>query len=119
VFRSIYHPIAPLVTFSIALAALLTIYLAAGLSPSPAFEFVASFWWSILLAIWIVADACRRTGVPCFDLGFSCYLFLPVAVPWYCFWSRGWRGILTLLAIVGIWLAPYVLAGLVWEAIYG
>jgi hypothetical protein len=119
VLRSIYHPIAPLVAFSIALAALLTIYLAAWLSPSPAFEFVASFWWSVLLAIWIVADARRRSGVPCFDFGFFCYLFLPVAVPWYCFWSRGWRGMLTLLSIVGIWLAPYVVAGLVWEAMYG
>jgi hypothetical protein len=82
--KYITHPLAPLLTFSLALTALLVTYLAVGLAPSPLFQLLASFWWSILLAFWIVADARRKTGVPCFDFGFFCYLFLPVAVPWYC-----------------------------------
>jgi hypothetical protein len=73
------HPIAPLVIFTIALSALLIVYIAAAVSPSGAFEFVASFSWSLLLALWVVADARRQTGIPCFDFGFFCYLFLPVA----------------------------------------
>ena len=83
------------------------------------FDLAASFCWSVLLAFWIVADARRRTGVPCFDFGFFCYLFLPVAVPWYCCWSRGLRGLQMLVAIALLWLAPYVVANIVWLAMCG
>lgn len=112
------HPLMPLLIFSLTLAALLTTYLVAGSAPSATFELVAAVSWSLLLALWIVADARRRTGIPCFDFGFFCYVLLPVAVPWYCFWSRGWRGVLTLSAIVGLWLAPYIVASMVWLALY-
>ncbi|MCI0332520.1 MAG: hypothetical protein L0228_04780 [Planctomycetes bacterium] len=115
----ITHPIAPLLLFSIVLAALLAAYLAVGMSPSTSFEVVASFSWSLLLAFWVVADARRRKGIPCFDFGLFCYVFLPLVVPWYCFWSRGWRGALTLVAIAGLWLAPYIIAMAVWLILYG
>jgi hypothetical protein len=117
--RFLVHPLAPLLLFSLAFSALLVTYPAVGLAPSPTFEFVASFFWSILVALWIVADARRRTGVPCFDFGFFCYLLLPIAVPWYCFWSRGWRGLLLLISIAVLWLAPYLVANVVWLALYG
>jgi hypothetical protein len=117
--RVFTHSLAPLFFFSIALSAILTFYLAAGLAPSPSFEIVASFGWSLLLAIWIVSDARRRSGIPVFDFGFYCYVFLPVVFPWYCFWSRGRRGGLTLITIIGIWIAPYLLANLVWQMFYG
>jgi hypothetical protein len=87
------------------------------MAPSPTFEMVASFWWSILLALWIVADARRRSCVPCFDFGFFCYILLPLSVPWYCLWSRGWRGLFLMAAILVLWLAPYVVAGVVWVAL--
>jgi hypothetical protein len=112
------HSLTPLVLFSIALSALLTIHLVAGVAPSITFEIAASFSWSVLLALWIVTDARRQKGIPCFDFGFFCYVFLPVAVPWYCFWSRGWRGAFTLVAIAVLWLAPYIVAGVVWLALY-
>jgi hypothetical protein len=111
VLRILVHPLAPLLLFSLTLAALLTTYLAAGYAPPATFETVAAACWSFLLALSIVADARRRTGIPCFDFGFFRYVFLPVVVPCYCFWSRGWRGGLTLVAIVGLWLAPYIAAG--------
>jgi hypothetical protein len=119
VTKYITNPLAPLLTFSLALTALLVTYLAVGLAPSLLFELLASFCWSILVALWIVTDARRRTAVPCFDFGFFCYLFLPLAFPWYCIWSRGWRGLLTMIAIGVLWLAPYIVASLVWLAWYG
>lgn len=94
-------------------------YVISGLAPSETFLAVAGFVWSFLLAYWIVGDARSRTGIPCFDFGFFCYLFFPIIVPGYCFWSRGWRGLLTLVFIIGIWLAPYIVAGVVWVALYG
>jgi hypothetical protein len=113
------HPLAPLVLFAIALAALLTSYAATGLWPSKSFEVVAAFGWSLLLAIWVVADARRRKLIPCFDFGFFCYVFMPVVVPCYCFWSRGWRGALTLATLVSLWVVPYVVATVVWLALDG
>jgi hypothetical protein len=118
VFKYLTHPLAPLMAFSFVLSALLVTYLAVGIAPSPVFQLLATFWWSILLAFWIVTDARRRTGVPCFDFGFFCYLFLPVAVPWYCIWSRGWHGVLTMFAIGVLWLAPYIVASMFWLAWY-
>jgi hypothetical protein len=116
--KALVHPLTPLALFAVALTGLLTTYLALGLAPSTTFEIVATFSWSLLVAYWVVADARRRTDIPCFDFGFFCYLFLPIVVPWYCFWSRGWRGAFTLVVIACLWLAPYVIASLVWAVLY-
>jgi hypothetical protein len=114
----VFKPLAPLFFFSLALTALLSICLVAGFAPSATFELVASISWSLLVAFWVVADARRRKCVPCYDFGMFCYLFLPWVVPWYCFWSRGWRGALTLATILCLWLAPYVVATIVWRILY-
>ena len=119
VIQWIFHPLAPLVVFSLALSALLAMYLAAGLSPSPAFEAVTTLSWSILLAFAVVTDARRRGQVPCFDFGMFCYLFYPIAIPWYCLRSRGWRGMFLLAAILLLWVLPYLVGEVVWEALYG
>ncbi|QEG33307.1 hypothetical protein [Bythopirellula goksoeyrii] len=115
----IFHPLTPLVLFSISLAVLLITYLIAGSIPSPEFEVIVTFDWGLLLALWIVADARRRTGIPCYDFGFICYLSLPFAIPWYCFWSRGWRGALTLILLVGLFASPYFVSCMVWLWLYG
>lgn len=117
--KTLFHPLAPLVLFSVALAALLSTYVVVGIAPSEAFALVAGLCWWILVGLWLVADARRRSAIPCFDFGFFCYLFLPVVVPWYCLSSRGRRGILLLATIAGLWLAPYLVAGVVWAALHG
>jgi hypothetical protein len=116
--KVLVHPLTPLLLFAVTLTGLLTTYLALGLAPSTTFEFVAAFSWSLLLAFWVVTDARCRTSIPCFDFGFFCYVFLPFVVPWYCFWSRGWRGALTLVGLACLWLAPYVIASIVWLVLY-
>jgi hypothetical protein len=117
--RLVSSPLAPLLAFSIALAAILTVSLIAGVSLSETSGLIVAFCWSLLVAFWVLADARRRGCVLCFDFGLYCYLFLPCVVPWYCFWSRGWRGALTLSAIVSLWLAPYIIATVVWQVLYG
>ena len=116
--RVLNHPLAPLLLFSVILAAVFVAYLAVGGAPSPDVQMMASFGWTLLLAMWVVADMRRRQGVPCFDFGFFCYVFLPLIVPAYCFWSRGWRGALMLGALVGLWIAPNVIAVFVWWILY-
>ncbi|MCA9235058.1 MAG: hypothetical protein KDA44_06290 [Planctomycetales bacterium] len=114
-----FHPLAPLVAFALALATLLVAYIAAGYAPSPMFEVLTSVAWGLLLAYWVVTDARRRSITPCFDFGFFCYAFLPLVVPGYCVWSRGWRGGLLILTLAVLWLLPYFAAGLAWSALYG
>jgi hypothetical protein len=113
-----FHRLAPLFLFSLTLTALLTTSLVVGVTPSESFGTLAAILWSLLLAFWLAADFRRWREVPCFDFGFFCYVLLPIAVPMYCFWSRGWRGALLLAAIVGLWLAPYIIATFVWFALY-
>jgi hypothetical protein len=117
--RLLTHPLVPLTVLTVFHGLLFAGYVVAGATPSATFELVAAFGWTVLLALWIVADARRRKCVPCFDFGLFCYLFLPIAAPGYCFWSRGARGTLMILALVLLWLAPYLLAIAVWLLLYG
>ena len=114
--RFLVHPLSPLLLFSFISTAFYIVYLTLGRVPSEAFEVLVSFGWTLLLGLWIVSDARRSKRTPCFDFGLFCFMFLPVVVPWYCIWSRGWRGALTLLMLVCIWLAPPIVATVVWLA---
>src|SRR5579871_6360931 len=75
--RVVYHPLAPLVFYSAALAALLIIYMTAGSSPSPGFRVAASAGWTIMAVLAIVNDARRRRLVPCYDFGLYCWVSFP------------------------------------------
>lgn len=107
-------PMGPLLIFSAMLSVLITIYVASGTMESQAFERLSSFSWVILLVLWITGDARRSRRTPCYDLGFFCALFFPVSLVWYCIWSRGWRGLLMLMALTAIFLTPYLLGQIVW-----
>ncbi len=69
---------------------------------------------AVLLLLWMDADARRSGHVPCFDFGLFAILTFPLSLAWYCFWSRRWRGLLVLLLISALWLAPYVAATVYW-----
>ena len=105
-------PLAPLVLFSVVLTVCWSAYFAMGASPSLGFEYLASGAFCVLILFWIVADARSRNLVPCFDFGFLCYAFFPTSLVWYCLWSRGWRGLLTLLLLASLWVVPVFLAAL-------
>jgi hypothetical protein len=112
------HPLAPLVLFAAVLAATLTGYVVVGVIPSTTFELLTSFGWALLVGLWIVSDARRRECTPCFDFGLFCYMFFPVVVPGYCFWSRGWRGLVMLAVIASTWIVPFIIASVVWMVLY-
>lgn len=102
------HPLTPLFAYAIVLAMLLVVYASAGYAPSRNFDSATSLAWPLLVACWAAADARRRRVTPCFDFGFFCYALLPIAVPAYCLWSRGWRGMLTLLGLSALAVLPFV-----------
>jgi hypothetical protein len=113
------NPMAHLLTFAVVLTGGLCVYLFAGLSASASFQTLAGVGWAVMLVLWVVADARRRRAVPCYDFGLLVGVTFPVSVAWYCVWSRGWRGFLWAGGLILLWLAPYVVAGIVWGMLYG
>jgi hypothetical protein len=104
------HPLAPLAVFALAMAFALCTLVAVGTDPSPGAELVLGYGWALMLLLWVDADARKRRQLPCYDFGLLAVVLFPVSVAWYCLWSRGWRGLLVLLALVSLWLLPYVAA---------
>jgi hypothetical protein len=76
---------------------------------APNFDVVSAVSWEVLSILWVVADARGRRVVPCFEFGFLCLVFFPISLAWYCFWSRGWRGLLTLGLLASLRVIPYFL----------
>jgi len=109
IWQTVSHPLSPLVFYSGYVTVWWFFYLRTGYY-LPALEAVA-LWISCWLTIrWMVADARRRQEVPCFDFGFLCVLMYPTSLIWYCISSRGWRGLLMLLLLSCLCLAPALLA---------
>jgi hypothetical protein len=117
--RYLLRPLAPLVLYSAVLTACWSAYFAYSARPAMAFEFLAGYFFCLLSLFWIVADARARRLVPCFDFGFLCLVYYPLSLPWYCVWSRGWRGVLTLMLLAGLWGVPIFVGALLstlWSA---
>lgn len=85
-------------------------YVVAGVTPSGAADQLTSLGLTLAFLLWVVADARRHRRVPCYDFGFLVAVYFPFSLLWYVLWSRGWRGIFTLAALLGLmclpWLAP-------------
>ena len=111
--RLLQHPLAPLWFYSALLACIFAGYVVSQATPSAEFQLLETFFWGVFLAWWVVADAQRGRRVPCFDFGMFAYLAIPWSVVWYCFWSRGWRGIVMLLCLIGLLFLPYLCATVV------
>ena len=117
--RLLCHPVAPLCAFTAGTSIFYAATLAVGRSLSPTLQSFLLTDSMILILMWLVADARRRRQVPCFDFGFFCSIFFPLSVAWYCCWSRGWWGLLTIGLLIGLWLAPLIVADVTWQVLYG
>ena len=66
------------------------------------------------VAVWIDADARRRRRSPCWEFGAFVVFAWPVAVPTYCFWSRGREGWRLLGGLVAVIVGPGVVGTLLY-----
>jgi len=68
----------------------------------------------VMLATWVVADR-RMSGrsEPSFDQGAFVLFLLPVYVPYYLAATRGWRGLLILVAMLVLFLLASIPEALV------
>jgi hypothetical protein len=104
---------------SVAFSALLVAYVAGGKLPSDDAERLTSISLTWALVVWVIADARIGRRTPCYDFGFLVAVFFPVSLVWYVLWSRGWRGFLTLGALFGLVILPWVSASVAWVLRYG
>jgi hypothetical protein len=98
---------------SVFCSAVAALYASAGLSPSSEAGFLLSLIPPLAVILWLSQDARRRRVGAVFDVGWLLMTFWPVAVPWYCFTSRGWRGGILLAAVLVLMFGP----SLTWWAV--
>jgi hypothetical protein len=86
------------------------IYHACGLEPLPTFEFLytASFLCGVVW--WLKAETRTSTVKHVYCLGLLVGIGWMIIVPYHLFKTRGVRGFIPLLALLGSFLAAYVLA---------
>ena len=113
IMKALEHPLTPVVVVSIATAAALCGIAGAGVAFTAA-ELAQGYAWSFALVLWMDTDARRSGRFPCYDFAFFLWILMPLSLIWYCFWSRGWRGVLMLLFLLALWFVPYLLAASLW-----
>ena len=112
-------PLMVLVATVAACSGFLVAPIAIGRSPSDNVQYLTSFGLALGFILWVIADARMAHRTPCYDFGFLVGIFFPVSLVWYVFWSRGWRGLLTLTALVGLMLLPSVSYLVAWALRFG
>ena len=105
-----FGPMGMLVAAVVASSAFLIAHVAAGAIPSDEVQQLTSFGLALAFVLWVIADARSQHRTPCYDFGFLVAVFFPASLVWYVLWSRGWRGWLTLGALIGLMLLPWVFA---------
>ena len=76
----------------------------------PSASFLALYYGgaALVVAYWILADS-RRLGLEgSVDQGWFVFAFWPLALPYHLFKTRGIRGGLTLLGLVGLFILTYI-----------
>lgn len=91
-------------------------YLALGLEPLPGFEFLYNAAFVCGVVWWLKAEARRYTVKPFYCPGLLVGIGWAIIIPYHLFKTRGVRGLIPLLALIGSFLAAHVLAVFVYMA---
>ena len=89
-------------------------YPLSGSEPSRPAALLFSYGSSAAVAVWIDADAHLRRRSPCWEFVTFVVFAWPLAVPTYCFWSRGRAGWRLLGGLVALIVGPAVLGNLLY-----
>ncbi len=108
------RPMPILIAAVAASSAFLIAHAAVAPAPSQTVQALTSLGLALAFVLWITVDARNRRQTPCYDFGFLVAVFFPASLVWYVLWTRGWRGVLTLAALAGLMLIPWISASIVW-----
>jgi hypothetical protein len=93
------------------------VYTAHRVRPSAAFAVMYYGGTALLVGYWILADA-RRLGIPrTVDVGWFVVSGWPLALPYHLVKTRGAKGGVALLGLIGLFALTYVLSLLVFFAL--
>ena len=109
----------PLVILAAAESVILSSYVVLGASPSPLQMVILPYAIAFFMMLWVLEDAHRRQGFPCYDFGFFVALGFPFSVIWYLLWTRGLRGLFVIGIFLGLYLTPWLCAIGVWAVTTG
>jgi hypothetical protein len=112
-------PIAALIVMALIGTALRCAYAFAHLPISSPANYLLGYCWELPVIIWMNHDALRRRCRPCFDFGLFLLYAFPLSLLWYCFWSRGWRGMLLLLGLASLLFFPLLIGEIISAAARG
>ena len=86
------------------------IYYARGLEPLPSFEFLYQAALLCGVVWWLRADTRRYAVKPVYCLGLLVKVGWIILIPYHLFKTRGLRGLIPLVALIGIFIAAQLLA---------
>ncbi len=82
--------------------------------PSFVISILGSYGLLVYVAFWVLDDARKRQDWPCYDFGTFLFFGWPAVIPWYLIRTRGPKGILLALGVLGLIVLPSVTAFLVY-----
>jgi hypothetical protein len=113
--RLFRNPMAALVALALIVTLLRCAYVVARSPLSPTADSLALACWAWPVLIWMDYDAAPIRRRPCFDFGLFLVMAFPLSIFWYCFWSRGRRGLILLLGLGALLLVPIFAASFLEE----
>jgi len=90
------------------------VYLAIGREQPPIFALLYFFAFLWIIGWWLRDDAKRREIRWIYDSGFLLYVAWPLVMPYYLLKSRGGKGLIVVLAFIGIYIGAAVLGMIVY-----
>ena len=90
------------------------IYYAGGLEPLPAFEFLYTAAFLCGVVWWLKADARSSAVNSVYCPGLIVGIGWLIIIPYHLFKTRGLRGLIPLLGLIGSFLLAHILAALVY-----
>ena len=113
--RSFWAPL--FVTLAASLATIP--YLYHGFAPTSLFYEMWNSLYGLTVMMWVVSDARRRAGTPCYDFGFLLSIFVIATIPWYVISTRGFlRGPLFLILFLSLGILPEIAADIFWSTCF-
>lgn len=95
------------------------LYAATNREPSGSFRFLYYVGSGAVVAYWLHADKQRLRQQEFVDEGWFMLWVWPIALPYHLFKTRGSRGAVTPLGLIGLYAVTYVISMIVFYMAYG
>jgi|SRR5215213_1663476 len=92
---------------------------ARGVEPAPGLEFLYTAIFICGVVWWLRAEIQSSTVTRLYCAGLLAYIAWPIIIPYHLLKTRGVRGLLPLLALIGTFISARILATVIYLAVFG